>query len=187
MLVPNYQILKTSLKFLISLRKSTKSRRPDSCNRRLDVLSRWLKTKSQIKFIFSDLMFLYMRQWSSGIIAGNDSDDLGSIPGRVNFWNFKFWFLWYFHMFRGIYTHIWTEIITTTIAWWLCVSQLSSWSRVQFLSKSECPERSRWGILGIADLIGAVWRDQGPGGGWGQDDCRLSSGLHCHVICSRDA
>ena len=61
---------------------------------------------------------------------------------RSIFWNFKFQFLWYFHMFRGIYTHIWTEIITTTIAWWLCVSQLSSWSRVQFLSKSECPERS---------------------------------------------
>ena len=61
------------------------------------------------------------------------------------FWNFKFQFLWYFHMFRGIYTHIWIEIITTTIAWWLCVSQLSSWSRVQFLSKSECPERSWWG------------------------------------------
>ena len=95
----------------------------------------------------SSLYFQIWCSWvsDSGLVVwslGNDSDDLGSIPGRVNFWNFKFWFLWYFHMFRGIYTHIWTEIITTTIAWWLCVSQLSSWSRVQFLSKSECPERS---------------------------------------------
>ena len=107
MLVPNYQILKTSLKFLISLRKSTKSRRPDSCNRRLDVLSRWLKTKSQIKFIFSDLMFLYMCQWSSGIIAGNDSDDLGSIPGRVNFLKFQISIPLIFSHVQGyIYTHL---------------------------------------------------------------------------------
>ncbi len=31
------------------------------------------------------------------------------------FWNFKFQTLWYFHVFLSIYTHIWTEIITTTV------------------------------------------------------------------------
>ena len=83
--------------------------------------------------------------WDSGLVVWSPDMTLMTwvrfLAGSI-FWNFKFRFLWYFHMFRGIYTHIWTEIITTTIAWWLCVSQLSSWSRVQFLSKSECPERS---------------------------------------------
>ena len=35
------------------------------------------------------------------------------------FWNFEFRFLWHFHMFRGIYRHIWTENITTTVVWWV--------------------------------------------------------------------
>ena len=71
--------------------KITKSRRPKSCNGHLDVLSLWLKTKSQIKFIWSFMMVLGMDQWSSGTITGNDSDDLGSIPGKVRFLN-----LWIF-------------------------------------------------------------------------------------------
>ena len=34
-------------------------------------------------------MFLYSNQWSGGKVTGNDSDDLGSIPGKVNFLNFQ--------------------------------------------------------------------------------------------------
>ena len=34
-------------------------------------------------------MFLYMNQWSDGKVTGNDSDDMGSIPGRVNFLKFR--------------------------------------------------------------------------------------------------
>ncbi len=30
-------------------------------------------------------MFLDMNQWSSGMITGSDSDDMGSNPRRVNF------------------------------------------------------------------------------------------------------
>jgi hypothetical protein len=35
------------------------------------------------------MMFLGMNQWSGGMIAANDSADLGSIPGGVNFLKFQ--------------------------------------------------------------------------------------------------
>ena len=172
---------------MISLRNSTESRRPDSCNRCLDVLSRWLKTKSQIKFIFSDLMFLYMCQWSSGMITW----EWLWWPG-FDSWQGQFFEISNFNSFdiftcSGVYIHTFGLKLSQPL--WLSGSVSVSWAHGQEFNSCQSQNvlRGPLGILGIADLIGAVWRDQGPGGGWGQDDCRLSSGLHCHVICSRDA
>ena len=48
-----------------------------------------------------------MRQWSSGMITGYDSDDLGSIPGRVNFLKFQIWIPMIFSHVQGyILTHL---------------------------------------------------------------------------------
>ena len=52
-------------------------------------------------------MFLYMKQWSSGMITGYDSDDLGLIPGRVNFLKFQIWIPMIFSHVQGyILTHL---------------------------------------------------------------------------------
>ncbi len=68
---------------------------------------------------------LYTHSWcsytrTSGLVvkaSGNQSQwpwRLGFDTWKSNFWIFEFRFLWYFHMFRGIYTIIWTENSSTT-------------------------------------------------------------------------
>ena len=73
----------------------------------------WLTRWCQIKFIFSDLLFLYMNLWSSGIshmVTQTTRRSSVQYLEKSKFWFFEFRFLWYFHMFWDIYTHIWTEI-----------------------------------------------------------------------------
>ncbi len=114
------------------------------CNR-LDVFSRWLKTKGPFKFIFSDIAFIF-NAWivyrSRRLVSESMTPETRvRYLEKSYFWIFEFWFLWYFLMLWGIYTIIWTEIITTTVVALLpprfggsVVSHLSSLSWVQFLS-----------------------------------------------------
>ena len=84
-------------------------------------------------------------------------------------------------MFRGIYRHIWTENITTTVVWWLCCQS------VELIVTSLTPESEVSGGRGDA---------QEPVGGWmmvhlksqgtPRQDSVDFSGLLRHVICLRE-
>ena len=101
----NLSDLKNKFEILMKIIQSTQ-KSPQNFEL-LHSITRWLTRWCQIKFIFSDLMFLYMKQWSSGMITGYDSDDLGSIPGRVNFLKFQIWIpLIFSHVLGYIYTHL---------------------------------------------------------------------------------
>ena len=84
-------------------------------------------------------------------------------------------------MFRGIYRHIWTENITTTVVWWLCCQS------VELIVTSSTPESEVSGGRGDA---------QEPVGGWmtvhlksqgtPRQDSVVFSGLRRLVICLRE-
>ena len=106
---------------------------------------------------------------------------------RFDSWEGQFFEISYFdsydifHMFRGIYRHIWTENITTTVVWWLCCQS------VELIVTSSTPESEVSGGRGDA---------QEPVGGWmtvhlksqgtPRQDSVVFSGLRRLVICLRE-
>ena len=126
-------------------------------------------------------MFLYMRQWSSGMITGYDSDDLGSIPGRVNFWKFQIWIPLIFSDVLGyIYTHL--DRNYHNHRGLVALSQ-----SVELIVTSSTPD---------SEISGGRGDAQEPVGGWmmvhlksqgtPRQDSVDFSGLLRHVICLRE-
>ena len=106
---------------------------------------------------------------------------------RSIFWNFKF--SCPFHDFNASdgYIHKYGLEFHHPLQFSGSVlSQLSSWSRVQFLP-SQNAVRGPLGISWIAGWLVYSEETKALVGGSSQEEYRLSSGLHCHVICSRDA
>ena len=112
MLVPNYQIPKRSLKFWWKIFKVPENAPdlfiafPHPGDWQDDV-----RSSLYIHFWCSCIWTTSLVVWSPQMTR---QTWVRFLAGSI-FWNFEFRFLWHFHMFRGIYRHIWTEIITTTV------------------------------------------------------------------------
>ena len=104
MLVPNYQIPKRSLKFWWKIFKV-----PENAP---DLFIAFPHPGDWQDDVRSSLYFQIWCSWvsDSGLVVwspGNDSDDLGSIPGRVNFLKFQISIPLIFSHVQGyIYTHL---------------------------------------------------------------------------------